>query len=387
LTSVVLNRILIVLGYVGMFISGFLSLGHLLKISLPCGVTKGCDVVATHPTSYLFGNSTDGGLPVAYLGFFGYLLLTLIALFRSIKGIGNTKRLATIGFVLSAAGALYSGYLTYVSIDVIHALCIWCLASAGTMILTAMVYAVMIQSDRTEGATRNGIDKILAGVLTVAVAVGLVGGGSSLKAKGETLDGGLIHRIKTEKIDLAGPGSHILGNPDGPVTVIEFADMLCASCKETFPVLEDLVKNSNGKVRLVFHHYPLFMKEDHAMAVPAATVAEIAGEKDRFWQFLAAFYSKQTTEMQTPDAVLGVAKSVGLDVAEVERRLKDANDPAIKRVTDDLNLANEIKINGTPTLFLQVKGGDPEQVVPSQLENKLNTEPYRSLIVGGAAGS
>lgn len=372
------------LGYAGMFIAGFLSLGHLLKISLPCGPTKGCDTVATHSSAYLTGNPIDGGFPVAYLGFLGYLFLTALAVYRGSTGRESSRPLATIGFFASLLGALYSGYLIYTSINVIHATCIWCMASAATMVLTAIVSAGLLQADQPTETKKSKLDLGIAGVLTVVVAAALYGGASYLRSKGEMIDGGVTHRIVQNKIDLVAPGSHIYGNADAPVTVVEFADMMCPSCQATFPVLEELVKNSDGKVRMVFHHFPLFMKPEHKMAVPAASIAEMAGEEGKFWQFVMAIYSKKIEELQDPEALYAVAQSVGLDSAKIQERLKDENDPAIKRVTDDINLANQIKISSTPTLFLIPKGGEPEMVAASQLERRLNEEPYISLIKGAA---
>jgi predicted DsbA family dithiol-disulfide isomerase len=112
----------------------------------------------------------------------------------------------------------------------------------------------------------------------------------------------------------------------------------------------------------------------------------MAAEEGKFWVFITGIYSKKLEELQEPDALLAIAKSVGMDTAKIQERLKNPNDPAIERVTADMNMANEIKIKSTPTLFLQAQGREPEIVAASQLENRLNEEPYISLIRGGAAG-
>ncbi|MBC8063316.1 MAG: vitamin K epoxide reductase family protein, partial [Chlorobia bacterium] len=382
MAAVALNRILIVLGFVGTFIAGFLSLSHLLNISLPCGITKGCDIVATHPTSYLTGNPIDGGIPVAYLGFVAYLFLTLIAVLRAVRGVRNSKALVTTGFIVSGIGALYSGYLTYTALYVIQATCIWCISSAITMIVTTIVYAALQAADKTEEEPSNSPDLLLAGVMTLVVGIGLGAGIAVVKAKGGTVDRNVVDRIVKDKLDLLAPGVHIYGNPDAPITIIEFADMLCPACQKTFKELDEIVKNSNGKLNLAFRHFPLFMKEDHKMALPAATIAEIAAEENKFFQFVAAMYSRSHTDLQTPEAVFAVAKSVGMDVSKLEARLNNEADPAVKRVTDDMNLANKIKISITPTLFIKAKGKEVEQIAFSRLQDKLSEEPYKSLMAG-----
>ncbi len=352
---------------------------------MPCGVAKGCDTVALHPSAWISGDPIKGGITVAYVGFAGYLFLTALAVFRAMRNQESSKALNVVGFLVSGVGALYSGYLTYTALTIIKATCLWCIASAIVMVITAVVAAALTQADK--GAEKSGakFDLLLAGVLSLSVVGALFGGFTYLKSKGEALVGGVDLRVNKDKIELVGPDDHVLGNADAPVTIVEFADMLCPTCQQTFPILEELVKKSNGNVRLVFHHFPLFMKEDHKMALPAATIAEIAADDNKFWQFLAAIYSKSQVDLQSTEAILGVAKSVGLDADKISKRLENPEDPAIKRVTDDLNLANQIKITGTPTILIQAKGGEFEQVMARDLEAKLNTEPYKSLIQGGAA--
>lgn len=386
MAPVALNRILIILGNVGLFISGFLSLSHHYKLSLPCGAAKGCDTVTMHPSAYLTGNHFTGGIPVAYLGLLGYLFLTSLAIYRAVANKENVKSLTLIGFIISGLGALYSGYLTYTAIYVIHATCWWCISSAITMVLTTVVYAAMYQIEAKGAKPAGKIDAGLAGIATLIMAISLGGMITKRINDGEKIDGQSDKLIQTGQIDLVGNNAHILGNPDAPVTIVEFADLLCPTCQQNFPILEDLVKNSNGKIRLVFRHFPLYMAPGHEMAVPAATVAEMAADEDKFFPFITQIYSKSNAEMREQSTLLAVAKSLGMDIEKIQKRLEDPEDPAIKRVTDDINLANEIKITGTPTLFLQAKGGKYEQVASSALERKLNQEPYKSLILGGGTG-
>lgn len=383
-----LNRISIVLGSIGLFVAGYLSLGHLLKISLPCGVSHGCDVVALHPSSYLTGNSVDGGIPVAYLGFAGYLALTLIAIFRGLKGPQNTRPMIVLGFLGSAVGTIYSGYLTYTALYVIHATCIWCLASATVMVLTTVVHAAMLQADPVENnPAEQRFDRIISGVSLIVAAIALVGGWKQLESSGSAIIGDSANIVNKGKIELVTANSHAFGPADAPITIVEFADLLCPACQQLFPNLEALVKRSNGKLRLVFHHFPLFMKEDHKMALPAATMAEIAGEQGKFFDFVHTIYSKQQSDLQTSEALMEVAKSIGLDPEVVSKRITDPKDKAIQRVTDDINLANSIKIQSTPSVFLVVEGRPVEPVAPSKIESRLKEEPYASLMKGGGAGN
>lgn len=385
MATVALNRILIVLGNVGLFISGFLSLSHYLKLSLPCGAAKACDIVTTHQSAYLTGDHYKGGTPVAYLGLLGYIALTILAIYRAVANKESSRSLTLIGFVLSAFGALYSGYLTYTALYVIHATCLWCIASAITMVLTTIIYAAMLQADSKGEKAGGKQDVALIAVSTLVMAVALGGMINARVKAGESILGPSEGLANNGDVQLVGPDDHIYGNPDAPVTIIEFADLLCPTCQTNYPILEELVKTSNGKIRLVFHHFPLAGAPGHEMAVPAATIAEMAADEGKFFPFIAEVYSKPNEEMKAQGTLMAIAKSLGMDEAKIQKRLDDSEDPAIKRVVDDMNLGNQIKLTGTPSLFLQAKGGQVEAVTASRLESKLNEEPYKSLILGGGA--
>lgn len=389
MSAVALNRITIALGFIGIFVAGYLSLGHILNISLPCGINHGCDIVASHPSSYLTGDPTNGGIPVAYAGLLGYILLTVFGVVRSVIGLNKSKALIWVGFAASAFGAAYSGFLTYTAIYTIHATCIWCLASAITMVLTTITYAALLQTDLPDGdvaAKAKPSDLVFSSAMFLLAALALGGGVIQLKNSGDKLDPGAIPKIDGGQVDLVSKTAHIMGPETAPITIVEFADLLCPACKESFPHVYDLVRNGNGKIRLVFHHFPLVMKPDHRMSLPAATIAEMAADEGKFWDYISAIYTKTNEELQTPEAILQIAQAIGMNVDKVKKRLEDQNDPALQRATDDINMANTIKITSTPTIFIMVKGAPTVNVSPSQLDDKLKEEPYASLLKGAAPG-
>jgi uncharacterized membrane protein len=67
------------------------------------------------------------GVPVSVVGLAGYAALLLSASLRAEIGV-------YLGFFVALVGTLFSAYLTYLEVFVIHALCQWCLASAGVMV-------------------------------------------------------------------------------------------------------------------------------------------------------------------------------------------------------------------------------------------------------------
>ncbi len=84
---------------------------------------------------------------------------------------------------------------------------------------------------------------------------------------------------------------HIFGNPEAPVTVVEYGDFECPYCAAAAPVLRQLVEESDGGVRLIFRNFPLPSVHPHALT--AALAAEAAGAQGAYWKMHDLLYTKQ----------------------------------------------------------------------------------------------
>src|SRR5712692_4387142 len=73
------------------------------------------------------------------------------------------------------------------------------------------------------------------------------------------------------------------GPASAPVTIVEFSDFQCPYCGREYPVVERLMKEYEGKVRLVFRHFPL---DFHPFAQKAAEAGACAADQggDKFWK-------------------------------------------------------------------------------------------------------
>jgi uncharacterized membrane protein len=112
-----------VLAAAGLLISAYLSWVHFAGVAPVCvgGGSGGCETVQS--SRY----ATVLGVPVAVLGIIGYVGLLLSAVMRSDVGV-------YLGFLFALVGTLFSAYLTYLEVFVIHAICQWCVASAAIMV-------------------------------------------------------------------------------------------------------------------------------------------------------------------------------------------------------------------------------------------------------------
>jgi uncharacterized membrane protein len=124
------------LSLAGLFISAYLYLYKLGRIgSLACG-TGGCEAVQLSPWSRV------AGVEVALIGVLGYAGLVGLSLAALQPGLAGQRWPATLLAGLAGIGVLFTGYLTYLELFVIHAICRWCVAS-GLIILAILAVALL----------------------------------------------------------------------------------------------------------------------------------------------------------------------------------------------------------------------------------------------------
>jgi uncharacterized membrane protein len=133
-----------VLSLAGVFLSAYLWLYKLGKIgTLACG-SGGCETVQLSPQSRFLG------VEVALLGLLGYLVLLGLALVsiqpRFTAGGWPIRALA----LLSGGAVLFTLYLTYLELFVIHAICRWCVGSA--VLITAILVLAALEVRRSSRA-------------------------------------------------------------------------------------------------------------------------------------------------------------------------------------------------------------------------------------------
>lgn len=125
-----------ILSLAGLFISAYLYLYKLGRIgTLACG-TGGCETVQLSPWSKV------AGVEVALIGVLGYAGLLGLSLAALQPGLAGRRWPAALLAGLAGIGVLFSGYLTYLELFVIHAICRWCVAS-GFVILAIFAVALL----------------------------------------------------------------------------------------------------------------------------------------------------------------------------------------------------------------------------------------------------
>ena len=157
------------------------------------------------------------------------------------------------------------------------------------------------------------------------------------------------------------------GDPDAPITILEFGDFQCPACQQfaTFvkPQL-DLAYVESGIARFVFHDFPL---SGHPHAFFAARGARCALDQggEYFWPFHDQLFSHQSTwaMSQAPpmNAFESYAATLGLDVEDFTSCLD--SDRHAEVVSANMRLGVELGVSGTPTVFVSKGGGTGVRVV------------------------
>lgn len=125
----------------GIAVSAYLTYAHYDDRALACGIGDCATVQASPWASF-------AGIPVAVLGLASYLVLGAIAALRLARpSWASSIELPLWGGTL--AGLIYSGYLTYIELFELHAICQWCVVSA--LLMTALFLSETVLLARTNG--------------------------------------------------------------------------------------------------------------------------------------------------------------------------------------------------------------------------------------------
>jgi protein-disulfide isomerase len=142
------------------------------------------------------------------------------------------------------------------------------------------------------------------------------------------------------------------GPADAAATIVEFSDLQCPHCKEVQPILEKLLAEEPN-VRLVFQNFPLAIPT-HDWAARGAAYADCVGRaaNDAFWKFIHDVYEAQTTitAANADEKLTALADQAGVKGADMATCA--ALPETTARVQESVALGKEVKITGTPSLFV-----------------------------------
>jgi protein-disulfide isomerase len=215
----------------------------------------------------------------------------------------------------------------------------------------------------------QSMKRYLPFVIVAAVALAALGSGAMLyRAKRPQLLS--IPENKSVSGKSGAESMHIRGNPDAPVTLEEFGDFQCPPCGNFAGFAEELLKEYDSRLRLVFRNFPL---EPHEHAREAALAAEAAGLQGRFWEMHDVLYREQAAWSKAPNArelFESYAGTIGLNLDQFRKDMD--GEKARERVDSDHALGDSLGIKLTPTLYINNRPVDPKDKNPEGVRAAIN---------------
>jgi protein-disulfide isomerase len=138
---------------------------------------------------------------------------------------------------------------------------------------------------------------------------------------------------------------------DGKVTVVEYLDLECPSCRAAYPGVERLKTEYGDRVTFDVRHFPIPSHRNAELAAVAVEAAGAQGKRDDMFRLMFDSQQEWGGQQTSQRAVFsGFAQELGLDAAAFEKAL---DDPALKeRVLAQRTEGSKAGVTGTPTFFI-----------------------------------
>ena len=161
-------------------------------------------------------------------------------------------------------------------------------------------------------------------------------------------------------------GSPILGDPDAPITLVEFGDYQCHYCNVFFETTEnDIIKNyvETGKVKIIFKDYNIIGED----SVKASQGAHCANDQGMFWEYHDILYSHWTGENNgwaSGTNLTNFAEEIDLDMNKwTECMMQQKHSQTILSSNED---ARALELTGTPAFFVISSEGKVSKLFGAQ---------------------
>ena len=150
-----------------------------------------------------------------------------------------------------------------------------------------------------------------------------------------------LHRGQNVSLE----GVPLRGQPDAPITIVQFSDFQCPFCVRSNDILVRALEDYGEFVQVGFRHYPLEMHQDAPLAHRAAIAAGLQG---RFWEMHDRIFEKPKDLSE--ETYLRYANEMGLDIDQYKSDFSSSS--VRKKVDADLAEARKLGVSGTPSFFI-----------------------------------
>jgi protein-disulfide isomerase len=225
-----------------------------------------------------------------------------------------------------------------------------------------------VHQRRGRGVQRqpSGVPRAFYILLAIIAVVGVAALGIvALRARQPVVtSGALLNRPPlTAPTGQTPEGYYFKGQPNAPVTVIEYSDFQCPFCG-AFATSQELAIDSayveTGKIKFVYHDYPL---PQHGNAVPAAQAARCAGDQNAFWSMHDMLFANQDQWSESAQPIpqfIAYAEQLKLDRAAFASCMSSGKHAAA--IAKAQQEGDQIRIPGTPTFVIDGKQYEAQEL-------------------------
>jgi protein-disulfide isomerase len=172
----------------------------------------------------------------------------------------------------------------------------------------------------------------------------------------------------------ASGGCVIAGPENAPVTIEEFSDFECPYCAKGAFTMKQVLKDYDGKVKLVFRNMPLEFHKNATLASQAFTAVWLQSPSLAHSFYTKIFENQDRLGKEGEKFLVEMAEDVGADVVQMKTDMKGSKVAQI--LAEDKALAESLKFRGTPsfrigteTVVGSVPYDDFKKVIDRQLQN------------------
>ena len=162
-----------------------------------------------------------------------------------------------------------------------------------------------------------------------------------------------MDKVTQQQARLVRMHSPVMGPQNAPVTIVEFFDPACETCRAFYPVVKELMARYPNDVRLVIRYAPFHQGSDQVVLL-----LEAAKRQNLYVPVLEALLAAQPqwADHGRPDLRIAfqAAEQAGLNMA---RAIEDAQKPEVAAVLrQDIEDLTALEVTRTPTFFVNGRG-------------------------------
>lgn len=166
-----------------------------------------------------------------------------------------------------------------------------------------------------------------------------------------------------ENLSPVSSSDHILGDPNAQIKLVVFSDLECPFCKNFHLTMKQVLEAYNGKVALVYRHFPLDRHPKAVMEAQASECASEIGGNQAFWAYIDRLFEITPSNNGLDlNELPKIAEFIGLDKARFQTCLGDTG-KNIDRIQNNANEAIKSGAEGTPYSVV-IAGNGKKIVIP-----------------------